>query len=290
MWKKRIEPEFTNPYQPHLARLIRIVPMVPDNHFFQFRFDDSELAESFNYNPGQFVELSILGTGEAPISICSSPSRRGFLEMCVRRMGRVTNALYRLNENSVVGIRGPFGNGFPVDEMQGSDLLMIAGGLGMAPIRSLLTYAVDNRRKFDRVILMYGARSPEDILFRDELEPMRRRADIEVKLIVELAYKLPDSIPWEGRTGMVTDLFEDFEIDASKAFAIMCGPPIFYKFVLEKLLERNFSKSRILMSLERRMECGIGKCGHCAIGYKLTCKDGPVFTYWDALNLQELIE
>jgi sulfhydrogenase subunit gamma (sulfur reductase) len=263
--------------------------MVPDNHCFELRFEDPVAADSFTYTPGQFVEISLIGTGEAPISLCSSPTRRGSIELCVRRMGRVTSALYRLSENDRIGIRGPYGNGFPLDRIEGNDLLLIAGGLGMAPLRSLLVYALDNRRSFGRIILLYGARTPEDILFRDELDPLRRRNDVEVELIVQLAYKLKGALRWEGRTGMVTDLFDDLKITPEKTFAVMCGPPVFYKYVLEKLLERNLSKDRILMSLERRMECGIGKCGHCAIGYKYTCLDGPVFSYWDVLNLPELI-
>jgi sulfhydrogenase subunit gamma (sulfur reductase) len=278
-----------NPYLPAPARILRIVPMVPDNSCFELRFEDPVAADLFTYKPGQFVEISVIGTGEAPISLCSSPTRRGSIELCVRRMGRVTNALYRLSENEKVGIRGPYGNGFPIDRIEGNDLLLIAGGLGMAPLRSLLVYALDNRRSFGRIILFYGTRTPEDILFRDELIPLRKRTDVEVELIVQLAYKLKGALPWEGRTGMVTDLFDDLKIAPGGTFAIMCGPPVFYKYVLEKLLEHNLSKDRILMSLERRMECGIGKCGHCAIGYKYTCIDGPVFSYWDALNLPEMI-
>ena len=165
-----------NPYQPHLARIVRIHRMVPDNYLFQLRFVDEGLVERWTHRPGQFVELSVIGTGEAPISISSSPTRRGILEFCVRRAGRTTNALYRLPTNALVGIRGPYGNGFPVEEMEGNDLLIVAGGLGMAPLRSLLWYALDNREKFGTVTLMYGARTPAHMLFRDELVSL---ADVE---------------------------------------------------------------------------------------------------------------
>jgi len=285
-----IKAKVRNPYLPHLARIVRIDRSVQDNYVFYFRFEDPKIAETFDYNPGQFLEITVLGTGEAPISLSSSPTRKGIVETCVRRMGRVTNALYRLKENSVVGIRGPFGNGYPVEELKGQNVLMVAGGLGMAPIRSLLNYILDRRYEFNDVYLLYGARYPEDLLFKEELTLLSQRADVNCLLAVEQSYNLPGNPIWNGKIGLVTDLFDYLpELDVSSTYAVICGPPIFYKFVLERLLKLKFSKNRILMSLERRMECGIGKCGHCAIGYKYTCLDGPVFTYWDAVNLPELL-
>lgn len=279
-----------NMMMPQLARLVRVIPMVKDNYLFMFRFEDPKLSEIFSYKPGQFAELTVIGTGEAPISLSSTPSRKGMIEMCIRRVGRVTNAVYNLPENSLVGIRGPYGNGYPVEDMVGNNIMIIAGGLGMAPLRSLLNYVLDYRNQFKRVILMYGSKTPDDILFRDELESLTRRNDIECLLTVEKNNSL-ETRPWRSKTGMVTDLFQHVkDLDVSNTFAAVCGPPIFYKFVLEKLLKLNFSKDRILMSLERRMECGVGKCGHCAIGYKYTCIDGPIFTYWDIINLPELIQ
>jgi sulfhydrogenase subunit gamma (sulfur reductase) len=279
-----------NKMMPHLARLVRVIPMVKDNYLFMFRFEDSKLSETFSYKPGQFAELTVMGTGEAPISLSSTPTRKGTIEMCVRRVGRVTNALYNLPENSLVGIRGPYGNGYPVEDMKGNNVMIVAGGLGMAPLRSFLNYVLDHRNQFQRVILMYGTKTPDDVLFRDELESLTRRSDIECLLTVE-KNNLSETRPWRGKTGMVTDLFQYVkDLDVSNTYAAVTGPPIFYKFVLEKLLKLNFSKDRILMSLERRMECGVGKCGHCAIGYKYTCIDGPIFTYWDIINLPELIQ
>ncbi len=258
---------------------------------FLFRFEDPAMNETFTYKPGQFAEITVIGTGEAPISLSSTPTRKGVLEMCVRRMGRVTNALYNLPENSLVGIRGPYGNGYPVEVMKGHDVLIVAGGLGMAPLRSLLNYVLDYRNQFGRLILMYGTKTPDAVLFHDELESLMRRTDLECLLTVVQAYKYPGAHPWRGKIGMVTDLFEYAQnLDVLNTFAAVCGPPIFYKFVLDKLLKLNFSKDHILMSLERRMECGVDKCGHCAIGYKYTCIDGPIFSYWDVINMPELIE
>ncbi len=277
--------KFQNPYLPHPARIIRTLPQITNHQLFQIRFEDEELVKNFTYRPGQFVMLSVIGTGEAPISISSSPTRPGIIELCVRRIGQVTNALFKLPPNALVGIRGPFGNGFPIEQMERNNLLILAGGLGMAPLRSLLWYALDNRSKFEDVILMYGAKNPDDMLFKYELVSLIDRADLKCLLTVDK----DESGIWKAHIGVVTKLFEYVDIDPAHTYATICGPGVMFKFVLDKVLERNFSKDRILMSLERNMQCGVGKCGHCMIGYKYTCLDGPIFTYWDAINLPEMV-
>jgi NAD(P)H-flavin reductase len=274
-----------NPYLPSLARIARIHRMAPDNHLFQLRFVDEGLNETWRHRPGQFVELSVIGTGEAPISISSSPTRRGAVELCIRRVGRVTSALYRLSVNDLVGIRGPYGNGFPVEEMEGNDLLIVAGGLGMAPLRSLLWYALDHRDRFGSVTLMYGARTPAEMLFREELSSLTNVDGLTALLTVD---RDPDGT-WKHEVGLLPALFDRVELDPARTYAAVVGPPVVYKFVLRELLARKFAKDRILMSLERRMKCGVGKCGHCSVGYKYTCVHGPVFTYWDAINLPEVV-
>ncbi len=281
-----LEPLFvTNPYQPHLARIVRIYRMVDDNWLFTFRFLDDRIADSFRHRPGQFVMLSLPGTGEAPISISSSPSRPGILELCVRRAGRVTSALYRTKTNDVVGIRGPYGNGFPIEKVRGNDLLLAAGGLGMAPLRSLLWYAIDHRDEFRDIVLMYGAKTPHDMLFREELVSLVDRTDMTCLLTVDA----DPTGAWQNHVALLPKMFDFAEVDPLRTFAAVCGPPIVYKFVLQRLLALGFPKDRILMSLERRMKCGVGKCGHCSVGYKYTCVHGPIFTYWDAINLPEMI-
>jgi NAD(P)H-flavin reductase len=274
-----------NPYQPHLARIVRIHRMVPDNYLFQLRFAEDAVLQKWEHRPGQFVELSVIGTGEAPMSISSSPTRKGVLELCVQRAGRVTSALYRLPTNSLVGIRGPYGNGFPVEEMAGNDLLIIAGGLGMAPLRSLLWYALDNREKFGTVTLMYGARSPSEMLFREELMSLAEVENFNCLLTVD---RDPTGA-WKQDVGLLPSLFRKVTFDPNRTYAAVVGPSILYKFVLLELIKRNFHKDRILLSLERRMKCGVGKCGHCSVGYKYTCIHGPIFTYWDAINLPEIV-
>ena len=274
-----------NPYLPHLARIARIHRMVPDNHLFHLRFVDGALNDRWTHRPGQFVELSVIGTGEVPISISSSPTRRGSLELCVRRVGRVTSAHHRQPMNALVGGRGPYGNGFPIEEMEGHDLLIVAGGLGMAPLRSLLWYALDNRDHFGDVTLMYGARTPREMLFREELSSL---TDVDALTTLLTVDRDPDG-GWKHHVGLLPALFEHVDLDPRRTYAAVVGPPIVYRFVLRELLARNFAKDRILMSLERRMKCGVGKCGHCSVGYKYTCIHGPVFTYWDVINLPEVV-
>jgi NAD(P)H-flavin reductase len=275
-----------NPYLEAPARIMRMANLLPDTRLYDIRFVDPVLAEKFDFRPGQFVMLSLMGVGEAPFSLPSPPTRRGYLQLAIRRAGTVTDYLFdHVREGDVIGIRGPLGNGFPVERFEGADVLLVAGGLGMVPLRGLLNYLIDLRDKFGRIILLYGSRSPEQVLFGHELHSLARRGDAEVKLSVDRDLGLP----WDGKVGVVTELLDDIKVDVPRTFAVACGPPIFYKFMLERLVTMGFGKDRIYISLERRMECGVGKCGHCAVGYTFTCLHGPVFKYWDALNLPELI-
>lgn len=275
-----------NPYQPAPARIMRISEEVADTRLFDLRFEAPDLAERFQYNPGQFIQLSILGVGEAPFSLPSSPTRRGAFQLCIRRAGTFTNYLFdHVHEGDLVGVRGPLGNGFPIDQFAGHDLLLVAGGLGMVPLRGLLQYLIDLRHRFGRVMLVYGSRTPDQVLFRSELTSMSRRGDAEITLTVDAT----TGQPWDGKVGVVTQLVDSLNVDVPKTFAVACGPPVFYQFLLERLVAAGFGKDRIFLSLERRMECGVGKCGHCAVGYTFTCLHGPVFSYWDAINLPELI-
>ena len=276
----------TNPFVPAPARIMRVSELTTEIRLYDLRFTDSTLADSFNFRPGQFVELSVLGVGEGPFSLPSSPTRRGVFQLGIRRIGSLTNYLFdHIAEGDEVGIRGPLGNGFPVEMFEGQDVLLVAGGLGMVPLRGLLQYLIDQRDRFGKVMLLYGTRSPEQVLFREELESLSRRGDAQILLSVDGT----QGKPWTGRVGVVTELLDLVELDVSRTYAVACGPPVFYKFMLEKLVERGFGRHRIYLSLESRMECGVGKWGHCAVGYTFTCLHGPVFSYWDAINLPELI-
>jgi sulfhydrogenase subunit gamma (sulfur reductase) len=279
-------PTGENPYLSAPARIMRAASLLPDVRLYDIRFTDPALADAFSFRPGQFVMLSVVGVGEAPFSLPSSPTRRGSFQLAIRRAGVVTDYLFEhVREGDLIGIRGPLGNGFPVEQLEGSDVLLIAGGLGMVPLRGLLNYVIDLRHRFCRVTLLYGSRSPDQVLFGHELQSLSRRGDAEVLLSVDRDMGLP----WDGKKGVVTELLDDVEVDVPRTYAVACGPPIFYKFLLERLVKMGFGKDRIFISLERRMECGVGKCGHCAVGYTFTCLHGPVFKYWDAMNLPELI-
>lgn len=274
-----------NPYLPQPCRIVASTPQTDDTMLFKVRFEDDNLVESFDHKPGQFVQVSVMGTGECPISIASSPTRHGFVDLCIRKAGRVTDAFHNLGQNALFGMRGPYGNGYPVEVMEGNSLLIIAGGIGMAPLRSLLWYALDHRSRFKDVVLMYGTKSQEDFLFTGELLSLMGRDDVKTLLTVE---KDVDGT-WKGETGFVTDLLGKIDVDPEKTYAAVCGPPVMYRFVIEKLIKLGFSKGNIFMSLERKMKCGVGKCAHCSVGFKYTCIDGPIFTYWDAINMREII-
>ncbi|MDH7511462.1 MAG: FAD/NAD(P)-binding protein [Clostridiales bacterium] len=279
-------PAEAKPFKPEPARIVRTYHLTEDVKFFQVRFVDMQKALSFNYKPGQFAMISVLGAGEAPFSISSTPSRPGLLEFCIRRAGTVTNALFRLKENSLIGLRGPYGNGFPVEAMTGKDILIVVGGLGAAPLRSVLLYSLDNRDQFGRVAVLYGAKRPAEMIFREEYFSLKQRSDLECHLAVDA----DDTGKWTERVGVVTTLFPHLrQIDAPNTYALVCGPPVMYKFVIKELVKLAIPKNQILMTLERRMKCGVGKCGHCAIDYIYTCLDGPVFTYWDVIHMRELI-
>ncbi len=270
---------------PHVATLVEKRYLDPHHSLFRLVFDDEGLRESFSFRPGQFVMLSVFGVGEAPISITSGPDEKGFVELCVRRAGRVTGALHGLDENSRVGVRGPYGNGYPLEVMEGGNLLIVAGGLGIAPLRSLIRYVLWRRDRFKEVSIGYGARDPDSVLFSGEMQNLVLRRDITCMLSVD---SLPEDSFWQGHVGRVTELLDRFNMPLEDTSVAICGPPVFYKFVLDKLLALGYSKGNIYMSLERRMECGLGKCGHCVVGHKYTCIEGPIFTYWDAINLPEI--
>lgn len=275
-----------NPFFPEPARIVRAYNLTQDVRFFQVRLVDMEKALSFRYRPGQFAMISVLGAGEAPFSLSSTPSRPGLLEFCIRKVGTVTNALFRLRENSLVGLRGPYGNGFPIEAMESKDILIVVGGLGAAPLRSVLLYCLDNRDQFGRVIVLYGAKRPAEMIFREEYFDLKKRVDLECYLAVDA----DDTGTWTENIGVVTTLFPKVkDINPANTYALVCGPPVMYKFVIRELVKLSIPKHQILMTLERRMKCGVGKCGHCAIDYIYTCLDGPVFTYWDVLHMRELI-
>ena len=273
-----------NPYRPWPARITSIVNLTEKEKLFELRLIDEEVREAFVFDAGQFVEVSIFGVGEAPISISSAPSKQGFIELCVRKAGDVTGALHAKQCGDIVGLRGPFGRGFPFEQMKGHDVLLVAGGLGIAPLKSLINHIHDERHDFGRVTILLGARNPAEILFRRQFDMWRHRDDFDLIMTVDE----PDAT-WDGEVGLVTRLFDGLDIDAGNTFGAICGPPVMYRYVIDEMRGKDMDADRIYVSFERRMKCGIGKCGHCGVGHQYACIDGPVFNYWEAMNLQEAI-
>ena len=269
-------------YVPTMARLLRVEQITELEKVFTLELPD---GHSLGNEPGQFVEVSLFGIGEAPISISSSPSRsNGTFELCVRRVGDVTNALHQMDPGTMLGIRGPFGNPFPIAEMKGKDILFAAGGLGLAPLRSLINEVLDQRGLFGRVIILYGTKQPSEILFKDELAEWAERDDVEFHMTVDRGDE-----DWKGNVGVITTLFSKITVNSRATVAATCGPPIMYRFVLMELLGKGIPETQIYLSLERRMKCGVGKCGHCQINGLYCCQDGPVFRYADVKGLEEAL-
>jgi NAD(P)H-flavin reductase len=262
-----------SPYIPESAEIVKVEVLSEKEKLFQLRLKN---GGPLHHQPGQFVEVSVFGVGEAPISLSSSPTRDSLFELGIRVAGNVTRALHRLNPGDTVGIRGPFGNGFPIAELRGRDLLFVAGGIGLCPLRSMIQYAIDEREQFGRIILLYGCRQPAEQLFREELQQWRDRPDIEISESVD---RCPPDQAWEGNVGVITTLFPQVEIDPDRTTALVVGPPIMYRFVASECLTKGIGKGRILLSLERRMKCGMGFCGHCQLGDLYVCLEGPVFSY-----------
>jgi NAD(P)H-flavin reductase len=268
-----IQTEGNIDFVPKLATIVKKVAMTSIETLFEIKIDDgSELG----HKPGQFVEVSVFGIGEAPISLSSSPTKKDTFEICVRKLGNVTSKLHTLNAGDKVGIRGPFGNGFDVASLKNKDLLFIAGGLGIAPLRSLFNYVLDNRKDYGRVFLLYGCKEPKELLFSEEMIALASREDVELRATVNWC---PENEVWSGGIGVITTLIPQVSFDPEHTLAILCGPPVMYKFVIADLKAKKVPDNHIIMSLERRMKCGVGKCGHCQINQIYVCKDGPVFNY-----------
>jgi len=267
-----------NPYEPKLAVVEKIIEETWDTKTFRAVFTDEELRDSFTYEPGQFQEVSVFGVGEATFCLTSSPTRKGFIEFSVKRVGSVTQALHDMSEGEIVGIRAPFGNWFPYEQWKGKKLLFAGGGIGMAPMRSLLNFALDNRSDYEDIITVYGARTPGDLCYKYEFDDWGSRG--KLNLTVDQG-----DDDWKGNVGHVPGYLKDLAPSPENTIAITCGPPIMIKFALIELANLGFKDEQIYTTLEMKMKCGIGKCGRCNIGSKFVCIDGPVFSYHDIKDL-----
>lgn len=271
--------EAASPYVPRVGKIVAAEKFTGTEKWYRIVMED---GPALDYKPGQFVECSIMGIGECPISICCSPTEGNHFELCVRAAGTVTKAMHELDAGDTLGIRGPFGNGFDVEAAKGQDMLFVGGGLGLAPMRGFVQYTIDNRADYDNVTIMIGAKTPQELLFTKDLEEWQARPDVNCMVTVDRG---DDS--WKGRTGLITTLFSEVELDPEKTVAVIVGPPIMFKFAVLEALSMGLHGHDIVCSLERRMKCGIGKCGHCQIRHVYVCQEGPVFTYDQVHRLRE---
>jgi len=267
-----------NPYLPYPVRIDQVITETEDRNLktFKFVFLNPEDEEKFAYHPGQFAELSIAGKGEIPIGIASSPTEKGFLLFTVNKTGLVTTFLHNMREGEIMGVRGPLGNWYPLDQMEGKNIVIVAGGFAFTTLRSTIVYLLNpaNRSRFKDITVIYGARTPGMLIYKDELAAWEARDDIKVHITVDGT----DDPDWKYNIGFVPAITEKKAPSSQDAFALVCGPPIMIKFTQPVLEKLGFSSERIIMSLENRMKCGIGLCGRCSVGPEFVCKDGPVFT------------
>ncbi len=268
-----------NPYLPYPVRIKEIITETEDRNLktFHFEFIHPEDEEKFAYTPGQFAELSVAGQGEIPIGIASSPTEKGSVMFTVNRVGAVTTYLHNMKAGETMGIRGPLGNWYPWEKMEGKNVVIIGGGFAFTTLRSSIIYMIqpENRSKFKDITVVYGARSPGMLLYREELTQWEQRDDIDMHITVD-ATEDPD---WKYNVGFVPTITEEKITSADNAVALVCGPPIMIKFTQPVLEKLGFPPERIILSLEMRMKCGIGICGRCNIGDQYVCKEGPVFPW-----------
>ncbi len=264
-----------NLYQPHLMKIREIIDETPDTRTLSLSFQDQQVSDSFDFLAGQFGEYSVFGSGECTFCIASSPTRKGSIECTFKSVGKATRALRGLNPGDTMGFRGPYGNHFPLEQMEKANLVFIAGGIGLAPVRCVIWNALDLRDRFDQVTIVYGARSVSDLVYKRELEEWAKRSDLKLWQTVDPGGETPE---WKGEIGFVPTIVEKAAPSSKNAYAVICGPPIMIKFTLPVLEKLGFAPDHVYTTLENRMKCGLGKCGRCNVGPVYVCKDGPVFT------------
>ncbi len=273
-----------NPYLPYPALVEEVIVEneARDIKTFRLAFEDSMSAAEFKHLPGQFAELSLPGVGEAPFGIASSPTEADYLLFTAKRVGLFTTELHSLESGARIGVRGPMGKPFPWDRMAGKNLVIVGGGFAFTTLRAAIKYIIhpDYRTRFGSVLVVYGARKPGELMYKNELNEWQKQSDINVHLTADEADK-----DWTQHVGVVPAVLEGLKPSSDNALAIVCGPPIMIRFTLLSLGKLGFSNDAIILSLEMRMKCGIGKCGRCNIGGKYVCVDGPVFTYQELSSL-----
>ncbi len=272
----------TNPYRPCLGTLVGVSDLATDIKLFQVELDDPGEQEGFAYRPGQFAFVSAFGVGEAPFCLTSAPVRGPILEFAVNKVGTVTSALHRLGEGDVVGVRGPFGNWFPLDEMKGKDIILLGGGIGGAPLRPVIHSLLDNRKDYGKVTILWAARLPSLLIFTEEFDDWRAAPNTELYLTVDQGDET-----WADNVGLITELLEKVAPSPKNAMTITCGPPIMIRFTMLTLEKLGFTPDQMIITLEAKMKCGMGKCGRCNLGDKFVCTDGPVFSHAEVSQFLE---
>jgi NAD(P)H-flavin reductase len=261
-------------YMASKMRIVSITDETVDTKTFRLEFCDPQQGEEFEFHAGQFGLYSVFGAGEATFCIASSPTEKGYIECSVKRTGKVTNELHQCNEGDIIGFRGPYGNWFPIDQMQGKNLLFVAGGIGLAPLNSLIRNCLDLRDQFKDISILYGARSVGDLVYKERLDTWQQMKDVQTLYTVDPGGETPE---WKGEVGLAPTVLMSMKPKPENTVVVLCGPPIMIKFVMESLVELGFSRESAYTTLENRMKCGVGKCGRCNVGNLYVCKDGPVF-------------
>jgi len=273
-----------NPYSPWLATISGITQEAVGERpikTFKLVLEDEEIRNNFSFIPGQCIMVSLFGTGECFFAISSSPTQKEYLEVSVLKLGKVTTELHQYEPGDSVGLRGPYGNHFNVKEWEGKNLLFIGGGIGQAPLRSIINFALDNREKYANLDIIYGARSTNDLCYKEEFAELGKRDDVNIHLSIDV-----EEEGWDDFVGFVPDNLKKLNPSPENTIAITCGPPIMIKYVIQNLVDLGFKDDQIFTTLEMRMKCGIGICGRCNIGNLYVCKDGPVFSYEQLRNLE----
>ena len=266
-----------NLYNPQIGVIKKIKPESSNTNTYTITFPDSKLQKDFSSKPGQFMMLNIFGAGESAISLSDIVNNSSIITT-IRGVGTVTNAIISLKEGDYIGIRGPYGNGWPLDHIKDKDVLIVAGGMGIAPLRSVINHIKNHRKDIGHLEILYGARTPDDMIFNYEFEKWRRIKNSRLELTVD---SLPIESQFECQLGLVTSCFPRMKTKSRNSIVFICGPEIMMRYAAKCLETIGFRNNQIYLSLERRMKCGIGKCGHCQVGLKFVCKDGPVFNYSD---------
>lgn len=268
---------------PEIVTIDEIKDEIEDVKTFYLSFDNKEVDKNFRIKSGQFVMCTVFGSGEFAVSLPPSPENDRF-HLSVRKVGKVTNALHELQPGDKLGIRGPFGNGFPFEEIKGKNVIYVAGGIGLIPLRSSIVHLLQHREDFGRIMVFLGARTPKDLMYQENIEEWKKMDGFETYLTID-----QDVPGWDGEVGFVNQLLEKVDVPVDNTVAFVCGPPVMFNSVINVLMERGLKDDEIISTLERHMKCGIGKCQHCAIGRTLVCTDGPVYTYKQIKTLGEEI-